>query len=132
MKTPALILSIIALLAGATGEPAAAHDLAQPAADTEVWTGTLEVPGASLRLELHVTTNDDGTVTAQLFSLDQTDQAIPVNRVSVADGMLTFSVDVIAGSYEGTLNAAGDVATGAWSQSGMSLPLQLTRQPPAP
>ncbi len=95
------------------------------------WIGTLEVPGAKLRLQLNLKMAE-GKLTATLDSLDQGARGIPVNRVALESGKLTWTVDGIQASYEGTLNAEGDQFEGTFRQ-GQAFPLLLKRTAePAP
>lgn len=96
----------------------------------EVWVGALDTGAATLRLELHVTRTQDDELQAELVSLDQGNVRLPINRISFADGVLAFSIDQIGASYQGTLDETGAVAEGTWTQSGVQLPLTLTKTDP--
>ena len=47
----------------------------------------------------------------------------------IEEDKLTFQIPRIKLRFEGTMNDAGDEATGEWSQGGRKLPLTLKRQP---
>jgi len=89
------------------------------------WQGTLKAGPAELHIRLHVDQGDGG-FKATMDSVDQGATGIPVTSFSVKDGKVTFTVDVIRGAYEGTVNGDATVIDGTWSQ-GLSLPLAFTR-----
>ena len=93
------------------------------------WEGTLKVGASTLRLVLHITQDKDGLV-ASLDSPNQGVVNVPVPEASFKDSKLTLTIDVIAGSYEGTLHANGNLLEGTWSQGDQSLPLTFARVPP--
>jgi D-alanyl-D-alanine-carboxypeptidase/D-alanyl-D-alanine-endopeptidase len=98
------------------------------------WQATLKVGEVELRLALHVTKGADG-LTATLDSIDQGAKAIPVTAIKLESSKLTFTVDAVSGTYEGTVNAGGTAIEGTWSQ-GQPLPLSWARgvvstKPPA-
>ena len=92
------------------------------------WAGAIEAQGATLRLEIRIKSKASGDLSAELVSIDQGNQGIPVDSITVQDGTMTFSIVQIAGSYRGTLNQSGDAAIGTWSQLGNELPLTLKKQ----
>jgi hypothetical protein len=91
------------------------------------WMGTLKPPGAELRLALHISKSEDGSLKATIDSIDQGANGIPVNSISLKDSKLTFNVDSIGGSYEGKVSADGAQVEGNWSQSGSTFPLDFKR-----
>jgi hypothetical protein len=50
-----------------------------------------------------------------------------VDKIEVKGQQLTFEIKVIEASYTGTLDKSGTVITGAWSQLGMSFPLNFRK-----
>lgn len=94
----------------------------------DVWAGAIEVGAIKLRVEFHVTTAESGEVQAEMVSLDQGNVKLAVDRFAVEQGQLVIEVKRAAARYEGKLNAAGDVASGQWTQSGQKFPLELTRR----
>jgi hypothetical protein len=94
------------------------------------WQGTLKVAGdVELRLALHVTKGDDG-LKATLDSIDQGTNGIPVTTIKLESAKVTFTVEAVRGTYEGTVNAGGTAIDGTWSQ-GQPLPLAWVRGVPS-
>lgn len=93
------------------------------------WSGTLEAGGAQLRLLLHITAAQDGSLTATLDSIDQGANGIPIKSATFKDGKLNLDVDAVHGTYDGNLNKDGSEIAGTWSQ-GQSLPLTFKRAQP--
>ena len=94
------------------------------------WHGALKVGGGvELRLALHVTKGDGG-LKATMDSIDQGANGIPVTAITLESSKVTFSVDAVHGTYEGTVNAGGTAIDGTWSQ-GQPLPLAWARGLPS-
>lgn len=93
------------------------------------WAGTLEAGGAQLRLVLHITAAKDGALSATLDSIDQGANGIPVNAITLKDGKLNLDVEVVHGTYDGTVNQDASEIDGTWSQ-GQSLALNFKRAQP--
>ena len=91
------------------------------------WKGTLEVGAVKLRLVFKIGKDAAGTLTAKMDSLDQGARDMPVDAVTFKDGTLHMELKSISGVYEGTLNKAGNKATGQWTQGGQPVPLTLER-----
>jgi pimeloyl-ACP methyl ester carboxylesterase len=101
-----------------TGAPTLAGD----------WSGSLKFGAASLKIVFHVTAA--GTeYSATMDSPDQGARGIPVSAVRLDGRSVTFEVSAIGGQYSGTLSESGESIEGTWKQSGLSLPLDLARQP---
>jgi pimeloyl-ACP methyl ester carboxylesterase len=117
------LISILALLLAALGAaPAAAQDNW-----TGDWHGTLVTARGPLRLLLTIHAGANGTLTAELESVDQAPgQKFPVPTIAIAGGRLTFAVPVFSLSYEGNWDAAGNRFDGILHQSA-DLPLVLER-----
>jgi pimeloyl-ACP methyl ester carboxylesterase len=93
------------------------------------WHGTLSTPRGQLRMLLTIRAGENGTLTAELESIDQAPgQKIPVPTVAVTGGRLTFAVPAFSLTYEGTWDAAGNRFSGTLHQSA-DLPLVLERGP---
>ena len=91
------------------------------------WQGALEVNQLRLRLQLHVAHDADKNLVAGLDSLDEGVNGVPATNVSEKSGVLQFEVPVLAGSYEGTLNAAKNELSGHWTQNGQTHVLNFKR-----
>ncbi|HKN59949.1 MAG TPA: alpha/beta hydrolase [Candidatus Acidoferrales bacterium] len=113
------LLVVLILSLGAAGA-ASAQNLAGD------WQGTLKPGEAELRLVLHITKADDGSWKGTLDSLDQGANGIPVTSISLKESKLTFTVEPVNGSYEGTVNADATEISGTWTQ-GQSLPLDFKK-----
>ena len=90
------------------------------------WMGALEVPGATLRLQVDVNQVEDGLETT-ITSIDQGNAEIPVQTTTVADGVVVLEVPQISARYEGTLSEDGTLMEGTWTQGGNAFPLNLER-----
>jgi len=91
------------------------------------WLGTLKpLPGAELRLVLHITEGGDGSLKATLDSVDQAVNGIPVTSITLKDSKLNLTLESIHGTYQGTVNADATEITGTWSQV-QPLPLDFKR-----
>lgn len=105
---------------------------AEPSAPAELkgaWEGTLKAGGADLRLVLRVEPDeaDAERLVAVLDSPDQGVEGIPVSRVELKDGAVSFVAGTVGGRFEGKLDANGAAVDGEWSQGGNALPLVLKR-----
>lgn len=90
------------------------------------WLGNLDVGVVRLRLALHVERGANGTLRATLNSVDQ-NATLPVDSISFRDGMLSFSIARVGGSFEGIANADGSSIIGTWMQAGQNRPLTFNR-----
>jgi hypothetical protein len=90
------------------------------------WEGTLEA-GQPLRLLLKLA-NDENGASAVLVSVDQGDAQIPVAAIEQKDTKLTLLVKAIGGEYRGEINKDGTELNGAWTQSGIDIPLKLKKK----
>ena len=73
------------------------------------WSGTLNAGAVQLRLALHVSVGERGSLKATLDSLDQGAIGIPVSTITLNGSAVSFQIDAIRSSYEGTLNADATV-----------------------
>ncbi len=89
--------------------------------------GKLQLPGAALRIVLHVKAAAAGAYTATLDSPDQGAKGIPATRVVWKNDSLQLDVGSIGGSYVGKLNADSLLLTGQWRQGGQGWPLDLKK-----
>lgn len=92
-----------------------------------VWQGILSGNGMRLRLQLHVSHDDQRQLVAALDSPDQGVGGLPANKVSQKGDIFHFEIPVVNGVYEGTLNALRTAITGTWTQSGETQKLDFQR-----
>jgi uncharacterized protein len=92
-----------------------------------VWQGALEGNGMRLRLQLHVTHDDQKQLVAALDSPDQQVSGLPAIKVSQKDAAFHFEIPVVTGVYDGTLNAGKTTITGSWMQNGIEQKLNFKR-----
>lgn len=92
------------------------------------WNGALDLGAqGKLHLVVHVTQKQDGSLTGSMDSPDQGANGIEISAITYKDGALHFECSQIGGSYDGKMNKDNSGIDGTWSQSGNSLPLNLTR-----
>src|SRR5688572_22407737 len=70
------------------------------------WLGVLDA-GLRLRLGLKVQQQAEGKLTAKLDSLDQAAHDLPINSITVENGVVRFTATSLNLSYEGKLSADG-------------------------
>jgi uncharacterized protein len=92
-----------------------------------IWQGALEGNGMRLRLQLHVSHDDQKQLVAALDSPDQGVSGLPAIKVSQKDAGFHFEIPVVSGVYDGTLNAAKTAITGSWTQNGVEQKLVFHR-----
>lgn len=92
-----------------------------------VWQGAIEGNGMRLRLQLHVSHDDQKQLLAALDSPDQGVSGLPAVKVSQKENSFHFEIPVVKGSYTGTLNPARTVMTGSWTQGRVEQKLEFRR-----
>jgi len=92
-----------------------------------VWQGALEGNGMRLRLQLHVSHDDQKQLVAALDSPDQQVSGLPAIKVSQKGAAFHFEIPVVTGVYDGTLNATKTTITGSWTQNGIEQKLSFRR-----
>jgi pimeloyl-ACP methyl ester carboxylesterase len=92
-----------------------------------MWQGALEGNGMRLRLQLHVSHDDQKQLVAALDSPDQGVSGLPAIKVSQKDSAFHFEIPVVTGVYDGTLNPAKTNITGSWTQNGIEQKLEFKR-----
>ncbi len=98
---------------------------------TTAWKGTLDAQGTKLRLEI-VITEHAGKLTGELTSLDQNNAKLKTTQIKMDADMLSFSIPKIGAKFSGKFGKEGTVAEGTFSQSGMKLPLTLSKSDSEP
>ena len=89
------------------------------------WQGTLEA-GKSLRVIARIAKAEKGW-SSKFYSIDQTPQPFTASSTTLDGQTVKFTVDLIGGTFEGTLSADGNTIAGKWSQGGTPLSLTLVR-----
>jgi hypothetical protein len=91
------------------------------------WSGALEVNGTTMRIQLKMANQADGTSSGSLSNLDQGAVDLPVSSISQTASTVNIGLKMVNGSFTGTLNPAGTELAGTWSQGNFSAPLNLHR-----
>ena len=89
------------------------------------WQGTLQAE-KSLRIVLKIAKVDKGWG-ATMYSIDQGGQPIKATSVTLDGSTFKCSIDLIGGSYQGTLSADRNTVAGTWTQGPTPLPMTLVR-----
>lgn len=92
-----------------------------------IWLGTLNAGSVTLRIQVHIQTSADGSLTCALDSLDQRAFGIPCSNVRVDGNAVSFDVPAVSGKWAGQLSADGKTLSGTWTQD-QPLPLVMKRQ----
>ena len=92
-----------------------------------VWQGALEGNGMRLRLQLHVSHDDQKRLVAALDSPDQGVSGLPAIKVSQKDAGFHFEIPIVSGVYDGTLNTAKTAIAGSWTQNNVEQRLDFQR-----
>jgi pimeloyl-ACP methyl ester carboxylesterase len=90
------------------------------------WQGTLGASG-KFRIMLKVVSPMDGTLGAELYSIDQSSSAIEVHSFTVIGAAISFQAPAVHGSYKGTLSADGTAIAGTWTQRSGDYALNFVR-----
>lgn len=107
---------------------AGARNPSDAIASTEgVWQGALEGHGMRLRLQLHVSHDDQKQLLAALDSPDQGLSGLPAIKVSQKESVFHFEIPVVDAIYDGTLDAAKSAITGNLKQNGAIQKLDFKR-----
>lgn len=115
-------LSFIALLIGLFIHSSYAQDI------TGQWNSLLKVPGASLRLVIHIEENAQGDLNIQMDSPDQKAFGIPTTSASFQNGKLKFNIASMSLEYSGNYNTETKTIEGTFKQGGQSFPLNFNRE----
>jgi hypothetical protein len=93
------------------------------------WVGTLRPGADEIHLTLHISAADKGALKATMDSAEQGANGVPITAIALEGSKLTFAVDSVHGTYDGTVTATA--IQGTWSQ-GQPMPLTFTRKPRSP
>lgn len=92
-----------------------------------VWQGALEGNGMRLRLQLHVSHDDQKRLVAALDSPDQGVSGLPAIKVSQKEATFHFEIPIVSGIYDGTLNPTRTEIVGSWTQGRVEQKLVFRR-----
>jgi CubicO group peptidase (beta-lactamase class C family) len=92
-----------------------------------IWLGTLIAGSQSLRIQLHVKSDNSGHLFCTGDSLDQHAMGLECANVVFTGDDFSFDVPVVHGHWAGKLSADGNSLAGTWNQ-GSSVDLNFTRQ----
>ena len=81
------------------------------------WQGAIEVTNMRMRLQMHVSHDDEGKLLASVDSLDQGIQGIPAAKVREQNGQLSFEIPAFQAEYHGALSASKNEIAGEWTQN---------------
>ncbi len=115
----------------------APHMVEPDASYTGLWQGSLQLPGASLRLVMDIQPVKAGldakTATGAkvlyaitLFSPDQTEKGFPADTADIAGNTIRVTIKSLGAAFEGQFNAAHTEIAGTFTQGGM-IPLTLKK-----
>ncbi|MCW3789154.1 alpha/beta hydrolase family protein [Plebeiibacterium sediminum] len=91
------------------------------------WNGKLKIQGIQLRVVFHIHANDTAYI-ATMDSPDQGAKGIPVDKVTFINQVLKLVIKQPGIRYEGSYNSDNNTIEGTFMQSGLSFPLNLTKQ----
>jgi non-heme chloroperoxidase len=81
------------------------------------WQTAVTFDGSEMRVILHVVRNAGGWKGSfGLVDGDDRGAALPVSSIALQGSRVTFSIERMRASYDGTLNADGSILTGTWVQ----------------
>jgi len=89
------------------------------------WQGNIKAAGTTLRLVLHFSKTNDGSLSGTLDSPDQGAMGLPLSVVTLNGAALHLELAIARASYDGTVS--GDEIAGTWKQLGASIPLTFRR-----
>lgn len=122
-----LLLSIVsfALLSSVAlyGQAAPAHGIAG------TWQGTLHAGDKNPRLVLKVSKALNGTLSAVVYSIDQSGEPVNASSVTLDGSTFKFSITMAGASYQGKLSEDGNIIAGVLTQ-GTPHPLTFARATP--
>lgn len=92
-----------------------------------IWMGTLSVSGQKLRIVFKISTEEDGSYTATIDSLDQGAMNIPVSSVRLEANKIVLEIQAAKAVYEGTIQPDNNTMEGEWKQGTLAFPLNMRR-----
>ncbi len=117
-----LALGLFAPAAHAQTPPAETHAKGDITGD---WQGTLQAQKA-LRTIVRISKGEKG-LAVKMYSIDQGGQPITASSASFDGATFKYVVELIGGSYTGTVSSDGNSIVGTWTQGPNPLPFTLVR-----
>lgn len=112
------------LLAAGIALACSSAALAQEAAGK--WTGVIKVPGGDLPIIVTIKKAADGSLSGGLESPSQAPgMVIPIDTIKADEELFSFTIAAIDGDFMGVWQDEAKTWSGAWTQGGRSLPLEL-------
>jgi hypothetical protein len=102
---------------------------AKPSDIDGTWEGKIDAGGQTLRVVFHITTGEDGELTATTDSPDQNAFGMPVTSVKRDGKTLRIEIKAVGATYQGTISEAKTKIDGTLSQGGGEMPLVLELKP---
>lgn len=96
---------------------------------TQYWQGVLDVGAAKLTMKVEIAKKEAG-YSAIVYVVEQGNAKIPVDKIGMTDKKMTWEIDSINASFEGTFDESGEVCAGAFTQHGKAFDLKLNRVNP--
>lgn len=93
----------------------------------EIWAATLDANIMKLRLQLNLEIAEDGKVTGEILSPDQSSTPIELERVTRTAESLGFQIARSGAGFAGEIDAAGTLASGVFRQAGQVIPLEFRK-----
>ena len=95
---------------------------------TQYWQGILDAGSAKLTMNVEIEKKSESEgYSAFVYVVEQGNAKIPVDKVELTDSKITLKLNALNASFEGTLDDAGQVCKGTFSQHGANLDLELKR-----
>ena len=110
-------------------EPLAETDFA-PRAGSDIqglWKGTIKFGQTQLRQNLKISEAMDGTIRAEMQSVDQSSQYTPASSMTRNGDIIKISFPGIGGTFEGKLDTVAGQIAGNLKQGGKQAPLTFKR-----
>ena len=118
----ALALGLLAPAVHAQTPPAETHAKGDITGD---WQGTLQAQKA-LRTIVRISKGEKG-LAVKMYSIDQGGQPTTASSASFDGATFKYVVELIGGSYTGTVSSDGNSIVGTWTQGPNPLPFTLVR-----
>lgn len=121
-RAVSVLTRIVLALAALAGGPLFAQNI------VGTWQGSLKLPnGPELRTVFKISRNDDESLKAVFYSIDQNPAPLNASAVTLKGSALKITIAALNGTYEGTVSQDGNSIAGTWSQGGPALTLNFAR-----